>query len=381
MKNLKDSKKQLILLIDDNKDNLNFLCDIFDDFRKAVTTSGLEGIQLANKLKPDLILLDIMMPDISGYDVCKKIKDNPDNKDIPIIFLSGKANLDDVVTGFELGAVDYITKPFHKDELIMRVKKNLELKASRDLIEKQKEELHYLNEELKNFLNIAAHDLKNSIIIIKGFLKIILQNYEKFSDNDKLEILNDVSMTSDGMYKILTNLLLISKLETSSVKPQENIFEPNFLVSESINYFDSLAKVKKIKINYLNNESNLKVLSDYNLIKECFDNLLSNAIKFSPKESEIIVTFSVLANSENDVKYMIIEVKDNGSGIDEKELELLFKKFSRLSTHPTNQENTTGLGLALTKMITDLLNGTVKYEPNKPKGSIFILKLPIVLVS
>ncbi len=378
MKGLKDTNQQLILIIDDNKDSLNFLCDIFVDYRKAITTSGYEGIKLANNLNPDLILLDIVMPEISGYDVCKSIKDNPVTVDIPIIFLSGKTHLEDVVKGFQLGAVDYITKPFEYEELIVRVKNNLELKASRDIIKIQNDKMQLLNEELNNFLNIATHDLKNSLIVIQGFLKVILNHKDRFSEQEKLEMLKDVAMTSDSMYKILSNLLLISKLEAGTIVPQQTNFELNFLMNESINYFKTIADIKNIRIIFDNKINELNLIHDYKLIKDCFDNLLSNAIKFSPKDSLVNVIAYYQEDQKSKSQIIVIEVEDEGPGIKKSESNLLFKKFPKMSSIATNRELTTGLGLALTKMIVDLLNGSITYEPRNLKGTKFILKIPII---
>lgn len=373
MKASKAPKKPLILIIDDNSDSLNYLCDIFYDYRKSITTSGLEGIQLANNIKPDLILLDVVMPEINGFEVCKIIKENPDNKDIPIIFLTGKSQVDDVVKGFQIGAIDYITKPFESEELIMRVKNNLELKFSRDIIKEQNEKMKELNDDLKDFLNIATHDLKNSLIVIQGFLKIILKHYENFTITDIIEIINDVSVTSDNMYRIVNNLLLISKLEAGEYISNPSNIDISFLFNESIEYYKKIAEVKNSKLIYKNQITETNLNLDYKLIKECIDNLISNAIKFSPKNSSITIK-SYLNNSN---KELIIEVDDEGPGIKKSEQTQLYKKFAKMTNLPTNNELKTGLGLALTKLIVNLLNGSINHEPLKDKGTKFILRFPI----
>ncbi len=189
MQDFNSGYKPLILIIDDSKDNLHFLCDIFPEYRKAVSVSGSEGIKLAKSLEPDLILLDILMPGMDGFEVCRQIKAIEALQDIPIIFLSGKSQIEDIVKAFRIGAVDYITKPFKQDELQVRVKNNLELKASRDLIKKQKLIVESLNNDLKEFLSIATHDLKNSLVVIQGFNKLLLERFDKFSNSEKLEIL------------------------------------------------------------------------------------------------------------------------------------------------------------------------------------------------
>jgi len=376
LSDLSDLSKQLILIIDDSKESLHYLCDIFKDYRKAVTSSGTDGIKMANKLKPDLILLDILMPEIDGFEVCRRIKENPENKDIPIIFLSGKTLLEDVVKGFRFGAVDYITKPYENEELMVRVKNNLELKASKDMIKHQNQIMEQLNLELKNFLNIATHDLKNSLLVIQGFLKIILDYKDKFTEEEKLEMLTDISMTSESMYKIITNLLLVTKLEANEISPYPANLDISNLLNESVNFYRTKADLKNINIIQINKIRQEEILQDYTLVKECVDNILSNAVKFSPRDSTVYIrSYSESANIHK-IPKIIIEVEDEGPGIKKTEFNLLYKKFSKMSSLPTNKELTTGLGLAITKMIVELLDGSIEFESRIDKGTKFILKFP-----
>jgi two-component system, sensor histidine kinase and response regulator len=376
MSEVENGEKPLILIIDDSKENLHFLCDIFVEYRKSVTVSGIEGIKLASSLKPDLILLDILMPEINGFDVCRAIKENPDNIDIPIIFLSGKTKLEDIVKGLKLGAVDYITKPFEQEELKVRVKTNLELKASKDLIKQQSEILAQLNEDFRHFLAIATHDLKNSLLVIQGFTKLLIERYQKFSDVEKLDLLSDISVTGETMYKIIMNLSYVTKLEEGKIQPYFTEFDINYLLKDSINYFKGIGNTKNININYINKIKQLSVYQDLSLIKECVDNLLSNAIKFSPMQSQITVIAYSESINKNMIQMFVVEVEDEGPCIKEEEQPLLFKKFARLSSQATNHEITTGLGLAITKMIVELLNGEVSYISQHSKGSKFVLKFP-----
>ncbi|MCO5251979.1 MAG: hybrid sensor histidine kinase/response regulator [Candidatus Kapabacteria bacterium] len=379
MSDIENGEKPLILIIDDSKENLHFLCDIFVEYRKSVTVSGIEGIKLASSLKPDLILLDILMPEINGFDVCRAIKENPDNIDIPIIFLSGKTKLEDIVKGLKLGAVDYVTKPFEQEELKVRVKTNLELKASKDMIKRQSKKLAQLNDDLRHFLAIATHDLKNSLLVIQGFTKLLIERYQKFSDVEKMDLLSDIAVTGETMYKIIMNLSYVTRLEEGKVQPYFTEFDINYLLDDSINYFKEIAKAKNININYINKIKQLSVYQDLSLIKECIDNLLSNAIKFSPMQSQITVIAYSESINKNMRQMFVVEVEDEGPGIKEEEQPLLFKKFARLSSQATNHEITTGLGLAITKMIVELLNGEVSYISQHSKGSKFVLKFPATM--
>lgn len=378
MQDFNSGYKPLILIIDDSKENLHFLCDIFPEYRKAVSMTGSDGIRLAKSLKPDLILLDVLMPVMDGFEVCRHIKDTDELKDIPIIFLSGKSEVEDIVRGFRTGAIDYITKPFEQEELQVRVKNNLELKASRDTIKKQKLIVESLNNDMKEFLSIATHDLKNSLVVIQGFNKLLLEHFEKFSDSEKLEIIQDISITGDMMYKVLTNLSLITKLEAKTIVPYFTEMDFNYLLEESVNYFKVLAKIKNIEITVINKIKDPELYQDYNLLKECIDNLISNAVKFSQFNKKI--TIKVYSESINVAmeSRVIFEVEDEGPGIIESEIPLIFEKFARLSSQPTNRELTTGLGLAITRNIVELIGGEISLESQYGRGTRFILKFPAI---
>ncbi len=371
------NSKQLILIIDDSQESLHYLCSIFIDYRKAVTISGFEGIKLAEKLKPDLILLDILMPEIDGYEVCRRIKSNPNNTDIPIIFLSGKTHLEDVVKGFSIGAVDYITKPFEREELMVRVRTNLELKTSKDIIKKQNQQVLKLNDELNHFLSIATHDLLNSLLVIQGFNKLLLNNYEKFSDIEKKEILFDVTSTGDKMHKIISNLSFITKLEENLIIPCKDFFDIDSLINDIILSFQDTTKRKAIQIELVNKNKQTNIFNDCALVRECVSNLLSNAIKFTKVESKVTVIVHNETKNSNLESKIVIEVIDQGPGIKVTEKDLLFKKFSKLSSESSGGELNTGLGLAITRSITTLLKGDILCESQLGKGSKFILKFPM----
>ncbi|MBX3044572.1 MAG: hybrid sensor histidine kinase/response regulator [Candidatus Kapabacteria bacterium] len=370
-------EKPYILIIDDNEENLHYICDIFRDYRRAVATEGLDGLRIAEASPPDLILLDIIMPKNDGFDIFKRLKQNENLKDIPVIFLTGNNNHEDIIEGLRIGAADYITKPFEKEELEVRVKNTLELKISKDKIKTQNEIMESLNLELNNFMRIATHDLKNSLLVVQGFLKIILQHYGQYDEKDLFEMLNDISDTGDVMYKILNNLSMIAKLESGEITAYPTEMDVVFLLNEYVNKYRAKAEVKNINIIQINKIRTPKLFQDYNLIMECIENLLSNAVKFSPEGSTIhVLSYNETINQQRKPK-IVIEVEDNGPGIKESEQNLLFKKFSKTSAIPTNKELTTGLGLAVTKMICNVIDADVMLDKNHSKGAKFILKIPI----
>ncbi len=374
---MKPKSKYLILIIDDNSDNLQLLCDVLDGYRKAVTTDGLDGIDRAEKLSPDLILLDIMMPELDGYEVCRRIKSNPKTIDIPIIFLSGRRELEDIIKGFKIGAVDYITKPFEQEELLARVKTHLELKHSKELIHAQNQQLKHLNTEKNNFLSIATHDLKNPLKVIQGFSRLMQDYNGKFTKEESYEMIGDIATSADMMLHIINNLELITKLEEKNIKPLVENFNVNYLLDHTISFYKDKAGKKKLNIRIINKLKTELVKQDSSLIKECLSNLVSNSIKFSPPEKEIIIRAYNESLNPKMEQLMIFEVEDEGPGIKKEEMPRLFSKFGRLSAETGKNEIKTGLGLAITKMISSLLNGSVSCESYNGNGTKFTLRFPV----
>ncbi len=189
---------------------------------------------------------------------------------------------------------------------------------------------------------------------------------------------NDISITGDMMYKVLSNLSLITKLESKSVAPYLAEMNFNYLMDESVKYFRELAKLKNIELIVINKIKDPEIYQDYNLLKECVDNLISNAVKFSQFDKKITIkAYSESLNIAMKPR-IIFEVEDEGPGIKESEVSLLFGKFVRLSSQPTNRELTTGLGLTITRNIMELLGGEILFESQYGKGTRFILKFPVV---
>lgn len=370
--------KDLILIIDDEESNLQLLCSILTEYKKSIATNGTEGLQLIKKLSPDLILLDIMMPEIDGLEVCKQIKCDPSISEIPIIFITSKNQSSDIVEALKIGAVDYISKPFNREELLARIKTHIELKKMRDLIKNQNLKLKELYSDKSNFLSIATHDLKNTIMVIHGFAKLLKNHISEYSQDNILEISQDIFLGTETMINIINNLVLVSELEDNKIKLHPEQINLRALTNEIISNFSESIQTKNLIINIDYQTKNWKTISDISLLNICLQNLVSNAIKFSPFNAEIKIR--IYNNIVEDKNHgFVIEIQDQGPGIKKDEIPLLFKKFSKLSSISTNNETTVGLGLAITKMVSRLLKGEILYDTNYFKGSRFILRIPLTL--
>ncbi len=374
--NYSDSKKPLILVADDNAANLQLAVSILKrkNFEIAVANNGDEALEIIQNIKPDLILLDIMMPGVDGYEVCEIIKKKPDTKDIPVIFLTALKKSESLVKGFEYGAVDYITKPFNKEELISRVKNHLDLKFSKDKIISQKIKLTELNEEINALLRITAHDLKNPIQGISGLLDIL----QIMLDSDNLEketvqdIINSAIGSAEQANTIITDILDLNRINRGEII--KNTDDVN-LREIAVNLYQNnkfKAINKEIDFEFSNCDDEIHINTDSDKLYRILDNLISNAIKFTEPGKKVYLKCSS-CKDKSDIKF---EVIDEGPGITEEDRKKLFKRFARLSNKPTGDETSSGLGLSIVKEFSDMLGFTITYETKPGEGTAFILNIP-----
>jgi two-component system, sensor histidine kinase and response regulator len=377
--NVTPRNQNLILIVDDQIENLQVLGNILKEYRKAVSTSGLEAISVAEKIQPDLIILDIMMPEVDGFEVCRRLKENELTRDIPVIFLTARIQTEDMVKGFQLGAVDYIIKPFEQEELHIRVKTQIELRNSRLLIMKQNENLLQLNQERSEFLSIAAHDLKNPLKVIHGFSKLIEEKYETFSELEVRDFIKDIRDSAETMLEIISDMLDIQALEENKVGLSIENLNLIDLIQQVISGFSREAYNKNIHIKFDDNLETSNILSDFIRIRLILINIISNALKFSFFNKNIYIKAYNWFDEEKNSKIFRVEIQDEGPGIIREEMDMLYVKFKRLSSRPTNNERCTGLGLSIVKKSIELLGGDIFCESEPGKGTTFVLDFPDML--
>ncbi|MCX6154351.1 MAG: hybrid sensor histidine kinase/response regulator [Candidatus Kapabacteria bacterium] len=365
-----NEKKSLVLVVDDNPANIQV---VGENLRKqnveiSIATNSAKSLKIAKTAKPDLIILDVMMPDMDGYEVCEKLKEDPDTKDIPVIFVTAKVNHSDIIRGFELGAVDYVLKPFNAIELQARVNTHLRIQKYLKQIKEQNDELINLNNEKNEFLGIAAHDLKNPIYNISLIAKMIRDD-ENISKDDLKEFSTDLVITSNIMLDLINNLLDINKIEQGKVKI--NIEETDLfsILVKIINNFQDRAAVKKVELLFETENEVFVTKTDKNALLQILDNLISNAIKFS----ELSSNCKIKLIGGNPCK---VEIIDQGPGFTEDDMKKIYGKFARLSAQPVGNEQSTGLGLSIVKKYIDLIDAKISLESKVGSGSKFTIVFP-----
>jgi len=369
---IEEHGEPVILIADDIPKNIQLIGNILshEDCEILIAENGREVIKITEDCLPDLILLDIMMPEMDGYETCKILKDNPTTRDIPVIFLTAKNETDDIVKGFHLGAVDYVTKPFNSAELLSRVHTHLSLKRAKDREKRYIEKLEQLNELKNEFLGMAVHDLRNPIGNILNMAEIMLYfSKEKLTENQR-KYLEKIEKTSDYMSNLVNDLLDITAIESGklTLKPEKQDYI--VFLKNNMEFNQTLSDKKRIKLELNFDEALLEIDFDNDKITQVIDNLISNAVKYSYPDTKVTVDIS----KQKD--YIITCVTDQGQGIQEKDLQNIFKAFHKGNTKSTGGEKSTGLGLAITKKIVEGHNGNIWAKSKKGKGSSFYFTLP-----
>lgn len=360
----KESKKPIILIVDDEPTNIQLLGNLLKklDCELAAARNGQLALETVKRIKPDLILLDVMMPDLDGHEVFRQLKKYEETKEIPVIFLTAKNETEDVITGFELGAADYVTKPFIKSELLARVKTQLSLK-------KAKEDLQEEVTTKKKFFSIISHDLRGSVGIVLSLSQILQENQESFSKEEIDELLQDIGKTSHNALALLENLLEWVRSKSGNVNYKPEKLKINDLISVTLRTLGDEAQKKGIKLNF-NSSGNELVLADMNMVLLILRNLVSNAIKFTPKEGKVEVY------TEENEEFVKILISDTGVGMKQETINKLFHIESKISTEGTEKEQGNGLGLILCKEFVEINRGKIKIESEEGKGTTAWFTLP-----
>jgi signal transduction histidine kinase len=264
---------------------------------------------LVKSVIPDLILLDIQMPEINGYEVCEKLKANLKTKDIPVIFVSALSDTFDKVKAFEVGGVDYITKPYQAEEVLARVHTHLSLSNAQKQLAQKNQALIKLNQEKNEFLGIVAHDLKNPLSAIKGYSEEIEEYCNEMSEDEIIEYSGLIQKSSAKMFTLITNLLDVNKIESEKI--ELDLVSTNILpiVESVVQDYAKKSQIKNIKQHFNYSGNNFNAYVDANTLGQVLDNIISNAVKYSPLGKNIYI--NLIAN-DNKIR---CEVKDEGLGL------------------------------------------------------------------
>ena len=380
--NLPSPSESLILVVDDVLQNIQVVVTMLREAGYSImpATSGAAALQRVQKKPPDLILLDLMMPDMDGLEVCRRLKAEPATRNIPIIFLTASNEMSHLVQGLEAGAVDYVTKPFNPPELLARVRTHLELKHSRDIIVRYTEQLAHLNNEKNEFMGIAAHDLRNPLSAIKGYAEMMVEDANALALGEVKDLKacaveldangRKIGDTAARMAEMVQNLLDANRIERGEMQLNLVPIDLAAAVAAVLETQRPRAVAKQQTFHWQNEAGPVSVLADATVLTQVIENLVSNAVKYSPTGKNIYVR---LRRSPDGTR---IEVQDEGPGLSAEDQKKLFGKFARLSAKPTGGEHSTGLGLSIVKKMVEAMNGKVWCESELGKGATFFAEFP-----
>ena len=361
-----------ILIVDDVVSNVLLLKILLSNekFQVCTANNGTSCIEMARKEHPDLILLDVMMPDMNGFDTATVLKKEEGTKDIPIIFLTALNTPQDLVHGFQVGASDFLTKPFNKEELVMRVTQQISLVAAKRIIEKQNAELRATLDNRDKMYSVIAHDLRSPMASIRMVLNLVVASATPEAVGPELyALLDQANRESEEVHDLLDNLLKWTKSQTGRLTVVKQDLDLNDIIPGVVEIFEAIAFTKRIKLDLQKTDAPLVVNADNDMLKTVVRNFLSNAIKFSPEDSSI----EIIMGSEGEMAK--VSVRDHGVGIAADRLGSIFHKGE--TTYGTGGEEGSGLGLQLCQDFARKNGGDCTVESVEGQGSTFSVLIPL----
>lgn len=374
----KKGNTHTILIVDDVARNIQILGNILSSngFQIAYAQSGKQALNIAKMQEFDLILLDIMMPEMDGYEVCEKLKSNKKTAEVPIIFLTAKADMDSIVKGFETGGQDYITKPFNSAELLARVnthillkEQKIQLQQANNVLEQKVEErtiqlkkanslLEKFDKTKSDFLSIISHELRTPLNGVIGLTNLL---DDTPLDESQQEYINHLKEVSERLVRFSDIALLITSLKIDKYQPDFLSVSVNHLVESGIKEYNRLYESNHLIVDFKKNDTKPLIFADSDLIRQCCILIIENAVKFAGIERPVGI--SILTT---DTK-VTIEFNDYGPGFSEEAVNHLFELFG---PGDILHVEGSGLSLAAVKLIMDVHNGKVEAVNSKESGAV-----------
>ncbi|MHB1117365.1 response regulator [Sideroxydans sp.] len=366
-------EKVTILVVDDTPDNLILMNGLLkDEYKVKVANSGEKALKIAlSDTPPALILLDIMMPDIDGYEVCRRLKLDPKTRNIPVIFLTAKTEAEDERKGLELGAADYISKPISPSIVMARVKNHLSLQDKNTELAHAKFMAEKANLAKSSFLLSMSHELRSPLNAILGFAQLMEIDITPPTASQK-ESIAQILQAGWHLLQLIDEILDLTKIESGHVPMSKEPVLLAEILHECQRMIDTQAHQRGIKLTLPQFDTPCFVSADRIRLKQILINLLSNAIKYNRKDGAIEVQCS--SSSPGRTR---ISVRDSGTGLSPEQLAQLFQPFNRLGQEAGVVQGT-GIGLVLAKRLVELMGGVIGVESTVGVGSVFWFELTTV---
>ena len=362
-----------ILIVDDNQTNIILLQAILKraKYNTVSATNGTDALRIMQEMHPDLVLLDIMMPEMDGYEVARRKDEIEDIQSIPFLFVTALSDTNSMVKGFKAGCSDFITKPFNTEEILIRIHHQIINVENRRIINSKNEELKSLIRNRDKLYAVVAHDLRSPLGTIKSVLDILDENLNSEIIGFELyDLLHATTESADELFGLLENLLFWTRTQMGKLIFQPKEIKITDAVTDSIKATSSMSNIHRIDISYSDNTGNATVLADKNMITTVIRNILANAIKFSDEDSSIEIETKIVDNQ------LSCSITDHGCGMDDEVKQALQQQIS-ITTTGKHQEEGTGLGLTLCREFIRAHNGNLSFESEMNVGTTFTFTIPL----
>ena len=356
-----------ILVVDDTPANLQLLAGMLKThgYRVRPVNSGELALRAVQAEAPDLILLDITMPELDGYEVCRRLKANPAFAEIPVLFISALNGAEDKTLAFQVGGVDYVSKPFQFDEVAARVKTHLELRRQKRELETSLERLRHLESLRDSLTHMIVHDMRSPLAILQMNIEMMQMKAEE-QDTTCNELVTNAHYSVDLLSDMVSQILDVSRMDAGKMQLQLEVSDLEAIGSRVLEAMKPLTGRKHLSLSC---SKPFTVVCDPDVIRRVISNLVGNALKFTPPDGEVSVRI------DRNAAFACVSVSDNGPGIEAALQDRIFEKFAQLDG-PMRKAGA-GLGLAFVKMAVEAHSGHITVDSQISKGSTFSFTLPL----
>lgn len=365
-----------ILIVEDDSLGIRLMKKALEgkNYKIATASNGKTALSKAWANNFDIIILDVRLPDINGFQICEKLKQHPATAHVPVVFLTGLNNPNDIAQGFEAGAVDYISKPFNAPEFIMRIDNHLKMSAYSKTLEENARISEEAKLNISTFISSLAHELKNPLNSIIGFSEIL--QGKNIPEEEKFTYLKHINGSGQDLLSLLNDLIDLSKIEAGLLDFHFSAVHINNELEDIVKSFkDKLFKIRgdkvKLEIELGNDDPKFVLYTDVLRFTQVFNNLIDNAIKFTYSGS---ITIGYSLESKKRIRFF---VRDTGIGLKEDDIESIFHEYELAHQKMKVTKSGKGIGLAIAKKLTHLLKGKIGASSVLDKGSEFYFSLPL----
>ena len=373
--------KQKILIVEDNQENMDLLIYFLrpQGYELLTVKDGLSALEAVEKEHPDIILLDIMLPKLDGYEVCERLKSRHDTKFIPIIMLTALKELQDKVKALEVGADDFLSKPFENVELLARVRSLLRLKQYHDELQSKNIELEKKNVSLlrmdkfkEDLINLIVHDMKNPLFVIQGNLQMMSMSMQNLSADFLKKYTKRIERSSQQLLRMVVNLLDISRIEEGRIELKSEKANINTIIKDIAIRISDYPENEQKQI-VVDLDSHLpEILADKSVIERVLENLINFAVTNADEDGKVLISTS----SADGQKVQFI-THDSGTQIPKSFHDKIFEKFSQAEIKNSGSRVDRALGLTFCKLAVEAHQGRMWLDLENKIGNKFIIELPV----